>query len=130
MLLPNIALGQAGTYSVIATNIAGVTNSINAVLTVYPTAAPSLCSAGCSNNGQFHLQVTGVPGYKYAILASTNLINWSALQTNTAPFTFMDTNAAARAGSIALSIFRKRRLPASFFLTLKRISAAVVLPGG
>ncbi len=95
--LPNVAMGQAGTYYTVITNIAGTTNSANAVLTVYSTAAPTLGGAAYSTNGQFHLSLTGVPSYKYAILASTNLLtdmtNWLALQTNTSPFTFTDTNA-------------------------------------
>jgi hypothetical protein len=93
LLLPGVTLGQAGTYSVAVANIAGSINSSNAVLSVYSTAAPTFCGAGCSSNGQFQLSLAGVPGYKYAISTSSNLINWSVLQTNTAPFTFTDTNA-------------------------------------
>ena len=32
---------------------------------------------------------------RYAVQASTNLVNWVSVQTNTAPFTFVDTNIAA-----------------------------------
>jgi autotransporter-associated beta strand protein len=93
LLLPNVAMGQAGSYSVAVTNVAGLTNSASAVLSVYSTAAPTLCGAGCLSNGQFQLSVTAVPGYKYAIWASSNLIDWSVLETNNAPFTLTDTNA-------------------------------------
>ena len=86
-------MGQAGSYSVAVTNVAGLTNSASAVLSVYSTAAPTLCGAGCLSNGQFQLSVTAVPGYKYAIWASSNLIDWSVLETNNAPFTLTDTNA-------------------------------------
>ncbi len=93
MLLNNIALGQAGTYCVVVTNIAGATNSCNAVVSVYSSAVPVLSGAGRTSNGLFQLSLAGVPGYKYAILASTNLSYWFGLQTNNAPFTFTDTNS-------------------------------------
>ena len=35
----------------------------------------------------------GIPGYNYAIEASTNLMNWTAIQTNSVPFQFIDVNA-------------------------------------
>jgi hypothetical protein len=34
-------------------------------------------------------------GAQYAVLASTNLVNWVSIQTNTAPFTFVDSGALA-----------------------------------
>ncbi len=52
-------------------------------------------------NGQFALTVAGAPGYEpalsgttYVIEASTDLVNWVPVYTNTAPFTFVDTNAS------------------------------------
>jgi autotransporter-associated beta strand protein len=56
--------------------------------------APTLCGAGCSSNGQFQLSLVGVPGYQYAILTSSNLIDWCVLQTNSSPSTFTDTNTS------------------------------------
>ena len=44
-------------------------------------------------NGTFGLNVSGVPGYQYVVQASTDLVNWVAIQTNTAPFAFVDANA-------------------------------------
>ena len=41
----------------------------------------------------FQFNVTGGSGYSYTVLASTNLSNWIALQTNTSPFMFIDSNA-------------------------------------
>ena len=42
-----------------------------------------------AGGSQIQFNVTGVPGFKYAIEASTNLIYWVSLQTNTAPFLFV-----------------------------------------
>jgi hypothetical protein len=56
--------------------------------------APSL-SAPAWAGGEFSFRLTGVAGYAYVIQASADLATWIPLQTNTAPFTFALTNAAA-----------------------------------
>jgi autotransporter-associated beta strand protein len=94
LLLPSVSVSQAGSYSVSITNLAGVTNSRMAVLSVYATAAPMLSGVGRLANGQFQFSLTGVPGYDYAVSGSTNLSDWTPLQTNVSPFTFLDTNAS------------------------------------
>jgi hypothetical protein len=48
-------------------------------------------------NGQFLLRLTGPSGSRYAIEAATNLVQWTALKTNTVTdgsFDFIDTAAA------------------------------------
>ena len=92
LVLPNVTLSQAGTYAVAVTNIAGSGISSNAVLSVYSSAVPTLSGARVAGNRQFQLSLTGVPGYNYAIWASTNLSDWAWLQTPNAPFAFTDTN--------------------------------------
>jgi len=92
LTLSNITTNQAGTYSVAVSNIAGSTNSA-ATLLVYPTAMSTLASAAHAS-GQFALTVAGVSGYQYVVQASTDMVNWVPLQTNTAPFTFTDTHAS------------------------------------
>lgn len=44
-------------------------------------------------NGRFIAGINGLPGYNYVVLASTNLINWIPVQTNPAPYVFIDTDA-------------------------------------
>lgn len=56
-----------------------------------PTAAARLGRPVFSSNG-LSVAVTGVPGYLYAIQASTDLVNWISLQTNVSPLLFTDTN--------------------------------------
>ena len=46
------------------------------------------------SNGTFRLTITG-PLYSTIIQASTNLVNWVPVYTNTPPFTFTDTNASS-----------------------------------
>jgi hypothetical protein len=89
--LPSITLTQAGSYSAVITNLAGSATSGTALLSVYSSSAPTLSEPNISN-GHFQLSLAGVPGYGYAVWASTNLSNWSALQTNTSPFIFTDTD--------------------------------------
>ena len=91
LTLSKITTNQAGIYSVTATD-GYVSTSQAATLTVYATAAAKLAPATHAS-GQYALAVAGVPGYKYVVQASTNLVNWVPLQTNTAPFTFVDANA-------------------------------------
>jgi hypothetical protein len=93
LTLANVTMDEAGTYAVIVTNGAGSVTSSNAVLVVYSTAAAELGSVGISG-GMFRFNVTGVPGYDYTVQVSTDLTNWTSVWTNTAPFTFVDTNTA------------------------------------
>jgi hypothetical protein len=43
--------------------------------------------------GQFQVYCPGVAGCNFIVQGSTNMINWVNLQTNTSPFTFVDSNA-------------------------------------
>jgi hypothetical protein len=107
LTLSGITTNQAGTYSVAVSNVAGSTNSM-ASLIVYATAAASLTSASPAS-GQFALTVSGVSGYQYAVQASTDMVHWVSLQTNTAPFTFVDTNAS----QFSRRFYRSVSLPVS-----------------
>jgi len=91
LTLSDINTNQAGTYSVAVSNTAGSTNS-TALLTVYATAAATLASTAHAD-GQFALIVAGMPGCQYVIQASIDMVNWIPVYTNTAPFTFVDTDA-------------------------------------
>ena len=107
LLLTNVTPGQAGSYSVVVTNAAGSTNSAIARLSVYATAAPTLSGAVQLSNGWFQCSVAGVPGYNYSVWASTNLTDWTPLQTNASPFTFTDTAA----GDFLLRFYRAQYAP-------------------
>lgn len=91
--LSNVSASQAGTYTVNVTGNGGSASSTPAALTVYSTAAASL-AAPAVPAGQFAVAVSGVPGFQYVVQASTDLKNWVSLQTNEAPFNFVDTSAS------------------------------------
>ncbi len=96
--LNNVSLDQAGIYSVIVTNLAGVASN-SATLSVYASATATLSALSSFSGGQFQFTVSGVPGFNYVIQASTNFIDWEPLITNTSPFTLTDddtTNFPAR----------------------------------
>jgi hypothetical protein len=76
----------------------GLTN--NGSLAEGAISAPSLLTsyATLSNPAHlptdtFQLTVQGIPGFAYTVQASSNLLTWTELHTNLAPFTFLDTNA-------------------------------------
>ena len=105
LTLTNVAVNQSGDYLVVVTNSVGSVTSSVAVLTVYSTAAATL-SAPIYSSGQFGFNVSGVPDFTYAVEASTNLVDWTSLETNAAPFTTIDTNAA-----LPLRFYRVLYLP-------------------
>jgi hypothetical protein len=65
---------------------------------VNPITLPTLsASAAYPANGHFSLTVSGMAGPDYAVLNSTNLLNWSTIfETNSPPmpFIWVDTNAS------------------------------------
>ena len=58
-----------------------------------PFPAPGLSGAALAG-GHFNFNLAGVIGYAYVIEASADLENWLPWETNTAPFTFTQHNAA------------------------------------
>jgi hypothetical protein len=91
LTLTNLTLEQAGSYQVIVTNSAGSVTSSVALLTIYPTAAATLATPTFTA-GQFQFTVAGIPDFTYAVQVSTNLTDWTSLETNTSPFVSTDTN--------------------------------------
>jgi hypothetical protein len=58
---------------------------------------PATLASAASANGQFTFMVSCVPNYQYIVQASSDLVNWTSLQTNnptSASFTVTDTNAS------------------------------------
>lgn len=90
--LSGVTAAQAGTYTLVVTGSNGFTTNLAASLTIYPTAAATLTPVAYAG-GQYAFTVAGVSGSQYVVQTSTNLVNWNSVQTNTAPFTFLDANA-------------------------------------
>jgi Concanavalin A-like lectin/glucanases superfamily/Immunoglobulin domain/Fibronectin type III domain len=114
LTLNNVTVAQAGTYYVTVSNSAGSTNSSTASLTVYPTTAATLTPAS-HVNGQFALSVSGVTNYQYVVQASTNLVDWVSMQTDSCPFTFVDSNASQFRQRFYRTYYLPINLPANSF---------------
>jgi hypothetical protein len=79
LLLGNLPSSAAGTYSVIASNSGGVTESAGAILTFTRTNAASVLTAlPLTNPGRVDFVLTGEAYRGYRIEASTNLAKWLA----------------------------------------------------
>jgi hypothetical protein len=83
------------TYYFAATtyNTLGVESGFSneAMLGVLPPTAPAMTQVS-QVGGQFGFTVSGVTN-QCVVQASTNMVDWVSVQTNTAPFTFVDPNA-------------------------------------
>jgi len=87
---PSVTVSNAGNYQVYVTNPNGTQLSDAATLSVYTSAVPVLAIA--YTNSLATVTLAGVPTFTYSILSSTNLLNWTPLQTNVSPFAFTVTN--------------------------------------
>ena len=90
-------LVEGQTYYFAATTYdgAGDESVFSAEATYTVPVTPATLGAPAQTGGQFSFSVTGVTGYQYVVQASTDLVNWVSLQTNAAPFTFVDMDAAS-----------------------------------
>ncbi len=58
-----------------------------------PPAIPATLTPATHAEGQFALTVSGSTDHEYIIQASTNMVDWVPVWTNTPPFTYTDFNA-------------------------------------
>ncbi len=91
MTLTNVQTSDIASYSAVVTNTLGKATSSVAHLYVYLTEQATLSSRGFSTT-QFLTEVKGITGANYVVYASTNLVNWLAIQTNQTTFTNIDTS--------------------------------------
>ena len=77
---------------------------------IVPPLAPRLQILGRTGDGQFLLRVLGASGARFAIDATTNLTQWTALKTNVITdgfFDYVDSSAPA----FARRFYRARWTP-------------------
>ncbi|WP_150107424.1 immunoglobulin domain-containing protein [Pedosphaera parvula] len=72
---------NAGSYSVVITNVAGSITSSNAQLTIKALQPAQFQLISVLPDGRAHLIITGQPGASYAIEGSSNLVDWLELMT-------------------------------------------------
>lgn len=97
---PGMAQAGTNTISVAVTDNGspnlGATQTFNVVVNLPPS--PSVRPAGLTN-GQIQLLINGASGPDYYVQASSNLVNWTTVDTNLSavvPFLWTDTNRFPR----------------------------------
>ena len=75
--------GPANTNTVSAPSVFGDSSEV----------PPMLTNLNYSATRTVQLTLLGIPSFNYTIQSSTNLMDWTSLVTNSAPFDFADTNA-------------------------------------
>ena len=90
-------LVEGKTYYFAATTYdsAGDVSAFSSEASYTVPVTPATLTPAARSGGHFSFDVTGGTGDQYVVQASTNLMNWVNLQTNTAPFMFVDTNSAS-----------------------------------
>jgi hypothetical protein len=94
---------SSGNISALSPEISGTVGSTSS-----SSAAATLTSALSSpGGGQFSFTISGLSSGQYIVQASTDLVNWVSLQTNVAPFNFVDSNA----GQFSRRFYRTAYIP-------------------
>ena len=83
LTIASAGYSDAGNYSVSITNIAGSTASADASLAVVPAAPIEFRSVERLSESGVRLTLSGNPGARYVIQASSDLASWSSLVTLT-----------------------------------------------
>ena len=94
-ILPNFQSGDSGTYWVTVSSSSGSETSAPVKLTVEGPAIT--VTVASEKNGDIVINVYAVPVAYIVLESSIDLLDWQSLQTNSAPFTFVDTNAPGTA---------------------------------
>jgi hypothetical protein len=76
LLVHGVTTNQGGSYSVIASNIGGITQSDPATLTVVDTNPVPRLAVLPPNTSSLRFNLTGEPGRWYKVESSTNLHDW------------------------------------------------------
>lgn len=96
--LSNLVAGSTYYFVVTCYNATGdesaPSNEASYSVPLNATGQPVRLGNPSLSGGNFSFTIPGPAGTNFAIEASVDLINWVRLQTNTAPFTFIDPNAS------------------------------------
>ena len=72
----NVQYADAGTYSVLVTNVAGTNVSSGAALSILTASPGQFQPAAVQSDGSLQLVLSGDSGATYYVQSSTNLIDW------------------------------------------------------
>jgi hypothetical protein len=89
-----LTAGQTYYYAATTVDAAGNESAFSNEASYVTPLPAAVLTAGVQTQGAFSFTVSGTAGQTYVVQASTNLVDWDCLQTNTAPFVFVDAQAA------------------------------------
>ncbi len=96
MIFHRVVTNQAGAYSVIVSNVTGVTTSSVANLVVSPVdPRPLLAALRLTSATNFDFALTGQPGRRYLIERTTNLTDWAYEFVTPDFLAFLQTNSTS-----------------------------------
>ena len=133
LTISNATAADAGTYSLVASNVAGVVVSSNAVLTVTPSgpvivSQPPSQTALFGTTVQLAVTVQGDPPFTYQwMLNQTNLVDGGAISGSTTPTLTISDVTAANIGTYAVVVSNAISSATSTGAVLTVVAAA---PGG
>jgi carbon monoxide dehydrogenase subunit G len=88
-----VAVTSAPAVPAVATTSA-VSAAVVAKTSVSQPDESATLSAASHAANEFSFQVTGISGDKYIVQTTSDLVHWTSVETNTAPFTFQDNTVA------------------------------------
>jgi fibronectin type 3 domain-containing protein len=91
--LSGLVPGKTYYYAATAVDAAGNESTFSNEASYVVPAPVATLTAAVHAAGRFSFTVSGSAGQQYVVQASTNLLAWDSLQTNAAPFVFVDTHA-------------------------------------
>ncbi len=92
--LAGLTAAATGRYRVQVTNPLGTVDSSWITVVVDDGTVMRFAPNAVFTGGNFDLQFAGPPGVEIVIYASTNLLQWAPVRTNSGAFTFRDPSAA------------------------------------
>src|SRR5262245_20012087 len=101
---PNASFGN---FNLVDSNPSSSSTFYVAKFAADTSAAVTLDSPRIVAGGsQLQFNVAGVPGYDYAVEASSDLINWAPISTKAAPFVFSEPFFSSGAQRFYRTVFR------------------------
>jgi hypothetical protein len=87
----NASTTNSVSFEFVASLISSAASVSTSVLPI--VTAPAILTPAGFADGQYSLTVSGTTNAQYIVQSSTDLVNWVSVQTNTPPFTYVDTDA-------------------------------------
>jgi hypothetical protein len=93
--ITGLVRGQTYYFAATTYDLLGRQSALSSEVTYTVPPRQALLGSATKVGKQFSFIVSGLTGSNYVVQASADLLKWVTLQTNQAPFTFVDTNAAS-----------------------------------